>query len=238
MITDFFTGYGNRVSFSSSLELNDIFSHIDSRVIKYHNIERERYYIIHYIPTLVNNDLLQFPLSVEFLDNGIASFMPDFLINCNNEKIILEATMATTRECMMLREKFKDITLTETFLWIDNGIPRMSVRDATNGLFGPPANLMIAAEIFGILTSYFILKKTKKLQSYVAVNNCSKELLVYYNFPTYGNLLIEKALNFTYEKLQTHDYNNFPVKFDKIHIMRDRYIIYDVMSKNIKILEI
>lgn len=119
MIKEIFTRYRNKINFESIENLNNKLSSIDTRIINYKNLERERYYIVSYLATIGNHNVFQYPIEVEYIDLGLGVSVPDFRINDSGYEYFLEVTMATKTELINQLDELKNAEQLEFNISID-----------------------------------------------------------------------------------------------------------------------
>lgn len=236
-LKELFPGYGNKITVNNFNELYKIVKNIDPKVYQkdYNPTDRERYYILHLLPLYSIYELISYPLAIECIDTGEHCNMPDFKITDNYKEYILEAIMGTTEEYIEQSKALalQDKTYNSYKVWVENGKARVELyeEESDGFIYGWEAD-----KAFGVIVSDSIIKKTKILPRYDIEKGIGKELLVYYNFPGWINL--DYAVPFLIENLQAKDYHLKEPKFDKIHIQKDNYVLYDILGKDSKELHI
>jgi len=235
---EFFSGYGNIITANTFLEIYKIALIINPKVyqIDYNPTDRERYYILRLLPLYSIYELLTYPITVECLDTGERQNMPDFRITDLKNDYILEATMATTEEYINKSKSFAldGKTYNSYKIEVKNGEATVELYEEEWGgrfIYGFESD-----KAFAVINSDSIIKKTKKLPKYNIEKEIEKELLLYYNFP--GSINLPYALRFLRENLEIKGYYSIKPKFDKVHIQKDNYILYDVLGVGYKQLHI
>jgi len=228
---DFFTGSGNKISARDFVELYRTCRLINSRVSQknYNNLQRERYYILNLLPVYAVYSLVSYPVIVEKVDIGGQDNMPDFRISDCKSDYILEATMGTTEEYITKSVKLsrQGKTYKNYKVWTENGKARVELYEEAGSGFRMGFE---QDKAFAIIVSERIINKTKSLPSYKIPKDSKKELLVYYNFP--GGINVDYAENWLFEELKKKEYYQIEPKFDKVHIQKDLFVLYDIFGEN------
>lgn len=241
--TKIFGEFGSTLAFIDVSEMKEKLQRINLEVNNLSsNIETERYYIINFIKALVINEILNPPIEIIHLDDGIINSVPDFLVKSVEHKFYLEATMATTQELIIeLKEldKFKNANKDKLYTYnirIINDKIKIELIEVKKKLTGRPILGDMPETIFAKLIYEAIQRKTVKITNYDIEKDRALELLIYYQFPPMGGIDFEKGLGILQNlmKMNGFDYNN---TFTKIHILRDRVLFYDILSStNIKVI--
>ncbi len=226
-----FREFGNKIQFNSLEDLNKKLASIDYSVKDKTKIEKERYYICNYLYLLANHNFFSYPFEVDYIDTGHGIATPDFYIQGNGWGYYLEVTMSTTTEAIDQIDQLDNDISHEFDIVIDDEKVKVQFLeiDDIEGMKGRPFYGDKPQEFPARIITETIINKTYKLMNYNIDRDKDIELLLYYNFPGISMISWDKVLNYTYHFLQKRNYDTMK-KFDRIHILVDRKIIYKILD--------